>query len=520
VDEHPTGFTLDPSGGFATIDPVTAMRSPAAFQQALHMLLAAYAATGMAVAGVHALMLLRGAARDFHRRALTIALLVGAPAAVLQPLSGDVSARVVATTQPVKLAALEGQWATERGAPLRIGGWPDAVARETRWALEIPYGLSLLAFHDPSAEVKGLRTVAPSRPSTGGRGAPRLPGDGGTRKRARARGPLDRLERVAPARDARAADAAAGARARRAVRLLATEAGWIVTEVGRQPWVVQGLMRTSAAVTPMPGLVVPMLLFILLYLGLGAIVVALIASLVRETARTAHEHDGLGLPEVVAAIMVLALNAYALTGGADFGGGVWDLLARGPPRSAANVDRRADRADLGGEPRLADPRRGDAVHRLPRGVRRARHRPAHPAHPDAARHRRARILVRVPQLRRARRREPAALGSRLRRRQRRDAAGARHDRRGDRLGRGRRRGGTRAGLARCRGAFVRVRVRQPLARAFPLALGVLALAMFAFLAAVYLGVREPALRDAFRVARCGRRARCSSRRSVRSASPE
>ena len=67
---------------------------------------------------------------------------------------------------------------------------------------------------------------------------------------------------------------------------LATEAGWIVTEVGRQPWVVQGLMRTSAAVTPMPGLVVPMALFTLLYLGLGAIVVTLIASLVRETART------------------------------------------------------------------------------------------------------------------------------------------------------------------------------------------------------------------------------------------
>ena len=64
------------------------------------------------------------------------------------------------------------------------------------------------------------------------------------------------------------------------------EAGWIVTEVGRQPWVVQGLMRTSSAVTPMPGLVVPLVLFTLLYLGLGAIVVALIASLVRETART------------------------------------------------------------------------------------------------------------------------------------------------------------------------------------------------------------------------------------------
>jgi cytochrome d ubiquinol oxidase subunit I len=64
---------------------------------------------------------------------------------------------------------------------------------------------------------------------------------------------------------------------------LATEAGWVVTEVGRQPWVVQGVLRTADAVTPMPGLVVPMTLFSLIYLGLGAIVVRLILSMVRET---------------------------------------------------------------------------------------------------------------------------------------------------------------------------------------------------------------------------------------------
>ena len=281
----PTGFTLDASGNFATIDPIAAMRSPAAFQQALHMLLAAYAATGLAVAGVHAWMLLRGASRDFHVRALTIALLVGAPAAALQPLSGDISARVVALTQPVKLAALEGQWDTERGAPLRIGGWPDAAREETRWALEIPYGLSLLAFHDPDAEVSGLREVPRAdRPPVAvvhlafqvmvGLGSAMAlvslwVGWTAWRRRpfADQRALLRALAIVAP------------------FGFIATEAGWIVTEVGRQPWVVQGLMRTSDAVTPMPGLVVPLVLFTLLYLGLGAIVVALIASLVRDTAR-------------------------------------------------------------------------------------------------------------------------------------------------------------------------------------------------------------------------------------------
>jgi cytochrome bd ubiquinol oxidase subunit I len=185
----------------------------------------------------------------------------------------------------VKLAALEGQWATERSAPLRIGGWPDAAREETRWALEIPYGLSLLAFHDPYAEVKGLRTVVPAdRPPVAvvhlafqamvalGSAMALVAlcvGWSAWRRRpfTEQRTLLRALVLVAP------------------FGFVATEAGWIVTEVGRQPWVVQGLMRTSAAVTPMPGLVVPMALFTLLYLGLGAVVVALITSLVRETAR-------------------------------------------------------------------------------------------------------------------------------------------------------------------------------------------------------------------------------------------
>ncbi|MDB4891283.1 MAG: cytochrome bd ubiquinol oxidase subunit, partial [Gemmatimonadetes bacterium] len=245
---------------------------------------AAYAATGLAVAGIHAWMLLRGSTSGFHRRALVVALCVGAPAAVLQPLSGDISARVVAVTQPVKLAALESQWTTQRGAPLRIGGIPDASAERTKWAIEIPYGLSLLAFHDPHAEVKGLDSVAKAdRPPIAivhiafqvmvGLGSAMalvalFSGWIAWRKRdvTVSRTLLQALVLVAP------------------FGFIATEAGWIVTEVGRQPWVVQGLMRTSDAVTPMPGLLVPMALFTLLYVGLGAIVVTLITSLVRETA--------------------------------------------------------------------------------------------------------------------------------------------------------------------------------------------------------------------------------------------
>jgi cytochrome d ubiquinol oxidase subunit I len=279
----PVGYRLADGGRLADIDPIAGMASPAALEQGLHMLLAAYAATGLAVAGIHAWMLLRGGAPAFHRRALAIALIVGAPAAVLQPLSGDLSARTVAVTQPIKLASLEALWETMRGAPLSIGGWPDASREETRWAIKIPYGLSLLAFHDPHAEVKGLRSVPRAdwppvavvhlafQVMVGLGSAMALVAlwvgwvvwrrrDLTTRRNL-----LRALVLVAP------------------FGFFATEAGWVVTEVGRQPWVVHGLMRTADAVTPMPGLVVPMTIFTLLYIGLGTVVVMLVASLVRET---------------------------------------------------------------------------------------------------------------------------------------------------------------------------------------------------------------------------------------------
>ncbi|HSE65721.1 MAG TPA: cytochrome ubiquinol oxidase subunit I, partial [Gemmatimonadales bacterium] len=102
----PTGFSAV-SGQLTELDPIRAMLNPAAFQQTLHMTLAAYAATGFAVSAVHAVFLLGDPVNAFHRRALQIALMVGTPAALLQPVSGDISARNVAEYQPAKLAAME-----------------------------------------------------------------------------------------------------------------------------------------------------------------------------------------------------------------------------------------------------------------------------------------------------------------------------------------------------------------------------------------------------------------------------
>ena len=278
----PAGVVTD-GGRIVQVDALAGMQSPVALAQVIHMLLASYAATGLAVAGILALTILRNGPSVFHRRALVMALMVGAPAAILEPFSGDLNGRVVARTQPVKLAALEGQFETRRGAPLRIGGWPDETAGVTRYAIEIPSGLSLLAYGDPDALVKGLvdfpredwPPIAPVHiafqvmVALGSAMAVVSVWCGWVAFRRRdiaaQRGLLRALGIVAP------------------FGVIATEAGWTVTEVGRQPWVVQGLLRTSDAVSPMPGLTAPLIAFTLLYLGLGAIVVGVIRSMVRET---------------------------------------------------------------------------------------------------------------------------------------------------------------------------------------------------------------------------------------------
>lgn len=274
----PAGFDMV-AGKAVNVRPFMAMANAAAFSETLHMTLAAYAGTGLTVAGIHAVALLRGNRSAFHRLALGIALALGAPAAILQPLSGDVSARSVAVHQPAKLAALEAHFETQRGAPFHIGGWPDVDERETRWAIRIPRALSLLAFHDPNAEVKGLDTVPRDEwpPVAIVHIAFQIMVALGTIMALVSVWALWRWWR------GRAIDAVVDDR--RLLRtlalvtpmgFLAIEAGWTVTEVGRQPWVIHGVLRTADAVTPMPGLVVPFLIFTLLYVLLGAIVVYLL----------------------------------------------------------------------------------------------------------------------------------------------------------------------------------------------------------------------------------------------------
>ena len=271
----PTGFSVV-NGEVTNVDPIAAMLNPSSFTQTLHMTIAAFLAVGFAVAGIHAYFLRRDPSNLFHRRAFAIALSVGGVFALLQPISGDLSAKKLAKHQPIKLAAMEAQWETERGAPLRIGGIPNEDTEETRYALEIPKALSFLAHSDFNAEIMGLKAVPrEDRPPVaivhfafqimvacgivliiagvlGGWLAWKhksLPDQ---------RWYLRFVTLCTP------------------LGFIAIEAGWTVTEVGRQPWIIYNYMRTAEAVTPMPNLVVPFIGFTVLYIFLSIIVVILL----------------------------------------------------------------------------------------------------------------------------------------------------------------------------------------------------------------------------------------------------
>jgi cytochrome d ubiquinol oxidase subunit I len=279
----PAGFKIV-DGKITEVDPIAAMLNQASFHEVLHMTLAAFVATGFAVAAVHAFLLLRHPNSLFHRKALGIALAVGCISAPLQIVSGDYSARAVARLQPAKLAAMEAHYRTQSGAPLLIGGLPDDRTRTTRHAIVIPRGLSLLLAGDPDARVAGLeefpqddwpkvRIVHWAFDLMVAAGLAMLALAVWTGWVWRQRRPLPGHPRLLRA-------LVAGG----PLGFVAIEAGWVVTEVGRQPWIIYGVMRTGEAVTPMPWIEPAFVVFTVLYLVLGVIVVLLLRRQFLETA--------------------------------------------------------------------------------------------------------------------------------------------------------------------------------------------------------------------------------------------
>jgi cytochrome bd ubiquinol oxidase subunit I len=278
----PAGFDVV-NGQPVNINPIAAMFNPASLHETIHMVLAAYVATAFLVAGIHAFFLLRDPQSVFHRASCSIALIVACVSIPLQMFSGDFAAREVAKLEPPKLAAMEAHYKTGTGVPLVVGGIPNDDTGKVSYAVQIPYGLSMLVGYSPQTKVVGLedfprdqwpnvRLVHGSFDIMVGTGSAMLAVAvwvvwiwWRTRRLPDNKWLLRALVGCAP------------------LGFIAVETGWFVTELGRQPWIIYGVMRTRDAVTPMPGLFVPFTTFTVVYLLLGVIVIFLLRRQFLET---------------------------------------------------------------------------------------------------------------------------------------------------------------------------------------------------------------------------------------------
>lgn len=275
----PGGFELA-AGRVVEARPWEALTGSYLWHELVHMYLAGYLVAGFIVAGVYAAAHLRGRRDRYHRVGLVVPLTFAALAAPVQIVVGDWAARTVAEEQPTKLAAFEGLQRTTEGAPFHLGGvYEDG---NLRGGIEVPRLLSLLAEHDPSASIQGLAAVPErDRPPVNvvhfsfqtmvaiGTGLALL-------------GAVYlltwwRRRRLPRSRWFYRAVVAAGP-----LSVVALIAGWITTEVGRQPWIVYGVMRTSEAVTEAEGLELAYAFLVLVYISLALAVAWLMRRLARR----------------------------------------------------------------------------------------------------------------------------------------------------------------------------------------------------------------------------------------------
>jgi cytochrome d ubiquinol oxidase subunit I len=282
---HPTGFRLQ-NGKAVDVHPLTALFGNSYFwHELVHMYLAAYMVTGFLVAGAYAFARLRGRWGRYERTALAIPLTVAALASPIQVIVGDWNGRAVAHTQPTKLAAFEGIAKTTTGAPLHLLGWYRDG--EVEYGLRIPKLLSFLAYHDPNATVQGVDAVPPDQ----------RPPVNVVRVAFQTMvgiGSLLALLGVAylavRMRRRRLPDSPwfyRGLVLAGPLSVVALIAGWTVTEVGRQPWVVYRVMRTSDAVTGAGGIPVGYATLALVYLGLAVATGWILVRLARAPLRDA-----------------------------------------------------------------------------------------------------------------------------------------------------------------------------------------------------------------------------------------
>ena len=268
-------------GQVTDVDPWRAMFNPATPPQAVHLIVAAFMVAGFSIASVYAVAMLRGRRDRYHRLGFLVPFTAAAALSPVQIGVGDWTAHFVADYQPVKLAAMEGVYETADGVPLHIGG--IAIDGELRYAIPIPNMLSLLAHWDPNATIAGLNEVpvADQPPVNVVHPAFQVMVACGLALLAlglwaalywwRRRGP-PRTKWFWRA-------AALGGPA----AIIALEAGWTVTEVGRQPWIVYNVLRTAEAVNPAPRLWIGLVIVVAVYALLTVAVVYVLRRLARDT---------------------------------------------------------------------------------------------------------------------------------------------------------------------------------------------------------------------------------------------
>jgi cytochrome d ubiquinol oxidase subunit I len=264
---HPGGFHLR-AGKVVDIEPVKALfGNTYLWHELIHMYIAGYIVSGFLVAATYAFARLRGRWGRYERAAIAIPLTIAALAAPVQVLVGDWAARDVATTQPTKLAAIEGLAKTTRGAPEHLLGW--YTDGQVKFGIEIPHALSLLAFHSWNAKIQGLDAVpADQRPPVN---VVRISFQTmvGVGTLLALLGVAYLVVRIRRRRLPESKWFYRGLVAAGPLSLVALIAGWVTTEVGRQPWVVYRVMRTTDAVTGAPGIPVGYATLALTYLGVA-----------------------------------------------------------------------------------------------------------------------------------------------------------------------------------------------------------------------------------------------------------
>jgi cytochrome d ubiquinol oxidase subunit I len=278
----PAGFVIK-NGKVMDINPWQAMFNPSTPYETVHMMLSCYVATGFGVAAVYAYAMLRGKRDEYYRKGLLVAMAMAVVATPLQIVSGDFNARFLSDYQPAKFAAMEGVFHTAQGVPISIGGLADPNTGKIYYALEIPKGLSFLAKDNPNATIKGLDqyprqdwpNTALVHTSFDG-----MVGSGFFALlvalvfwflywRQKRSVPQNRLLLL-------------GVLASGPLTFLAIELGWMVTELGRQPWVIYGYLRTADAVTTAPWLNISFLVFSTIYILLAFALIWLLLRVARS----------------------------------------------------------------------------------------------------------------------------------------------------------------------------------------------------------------------------------------------